>query len=52
MFKPKPLSKAEQVYLHQLKKRPSDALINEVHSKIQEASQQAKVKKDGINNTL
>ena len=52
MFKPKPLSKAEQVYFKQIKKRPSDSLFNEVRSKIQDALQQTIVKKDSINDSL
>jgi hypothetical protein len=36
IFKPKPLSKAEQVYLKQLAKRPSDTIFREVFSKVEQ----------------
>ena len=35
LFNPKPLSKAEQVYLDLLKKRPPDLIFRDVFSKVQ-----------------
>lgn len=37
LFNPKPLSKAEYVYLQQLAKRPGGTIFREVFSKAQEA---------------
>lgn len=47
-LKPKPLSKAERVYLDQIKKRPADTIFREAFSKAQNTYEPGSNKNDHL----